>query len=199
MMPLRPRSFTTAATLVVSKSPSAGAYAWIAALARAIPSSVPYTNASIETPSSVSGTSENNAVNAIACDMNAAPSAENRSPAARNTRITRDTTPPRDSVMTPHHLPVALVELVSVLVYGSFVHSAPPASLSDGHVVAPLVLVARIADRVEVSGNGTVTARRGERECRARALPGSDPALVALAPLARCLGASQVAWDGAAK
>lgn len=101
--------------------------------------------------------------------------------------------------MTPLHLPVALVALVTVLVDGSFVPSVPPASLREGRVVAPLELVARIADRVELSAGGTVTARRGERECIARPLPGSDPPLIILAPLARCLGASHVGWDGAAK
>jgi hypothetical protein len=101
--------------------------------------------------------------------------------------------------VTSAHLHAALVALVTVLVDGAFVPSAPPASLRDGRVVAPLELVARIADRVELSAGGIVTARRGERECIARPLPGSDPVLVALAPLARCLGASHVAWDGAAK
>jgi hypothetical protein len=101
--------------------------------------------------------------------------------------------------MTPLHLPVALVALVTVLVDGSFVPSVPPASLREGRVVAPLELVARIADRVELSAGGTVTARRGERACIARPLPGSDPALIILAPLARCLGATHVGWDGAAK
>jgi hypothetical protein len=101
--------------------------------------------------------------------------------------------------MTPHHLPVALLALVTVLVDGSFVPSAPPASLRGGHVVAPLALVARIADRVEISADGTITARRGERECVAASVPGSDPVLVFLAPLARCLGATHVGWDGAAK
>ena len=101
--------------------------------------------------------------------------------------------------MTPHHLLVALAALVTVIVDGSFVPTDPPASLRDGHVVAPLALIARIADRVELSPAGVVSAYRGERACVARPLPGSDPALVALAPLARCLGASHVAWDGTAK
>jgi len=101
--------------------------------------------------------------------------------------------------MTPLHLPVALAALVTILVDGAFVPSAPPASLVDGRVVAPLELVARIADRVELAAGGVVTAHRGERACVAQRLPGTDPALVALAPLARCLGASHVAWDGAAK
>ena len=89
--------------------------------------------------------------------------------------------------------------LVGVLVDGSFVPTAPAASLRDGRVVAPIELVARIADRVETAPDGTVTARRGERTCAARPLPGTDPALVVLAPLARCLGATNVAWDGAGK
>ena len=52
---------------------------------------------------------------------------------------------------------------------------------------------------MESAADGTVTARRGERTCVARPLPGSDPALVVLAPLARCLGASHVGWDSRTK
>jgi hypothetical protein len=91
-----------------------------------------------------------------------------------------------------------LAALVTVVVNGAFVPSDPPASLRDAHVVGPLALVARFADRIDTAPDGTALARRGERVCTARPLAGSDPALVVLAPLARCLGA-HVAWDGAGK
>jgi hypothetical protein len=98
--------------------------------------------------------------------------------------------------MTPLHLlPVALAALVTVLVDGVFVPTVPSASLRDGRVVAPAWLVARIA-----APDGTITARRGERECAARTVAGSDPEpMFALAPLARCLGAQHVAWDARGK
>jgi len=103
--------------------------------------------------------------------------------------------------MTLPHLPsVALAALVVVVVDGTFVPTVPPASLRDGRVVAPLALVARIADRVDAAPGGTITARRGERACAARPVVRDDPEPVfALAPLARCLGARHVAWDGANK
>ncbi len=85
-----------------------------------------------------------------------------------------------------------------VVLNGSFVPSDPPASLRDGRVVGPLMLVARFADRIDVAPDGSVTVRRGERACIAQPLPGSDPALVVLAPLVRCLG-GHVAWDGRGK
>jgi hypothetical protein len=88
--------------------------------------------------------------------------------------------------------------LVTVVVNGSFVPSNPPASLRDGRVAGSLALVARLAERVDVAPDGTVTARRGENVCVVRPPAGSDPALVAIAPLARCLGA-HVAWDNRTK
>ncbi len=101
--------------------------------------------------------------------------------------------------MTPAHpLPIALAALVTVIVDGWFVPSAPSASLRAGRVVAPVALVARIADRVEVGADGRVSARRGERTCVARPDAPGEPELLAIGPLARCLGA-RVAWDGRTK
>ena len=91
-----------------------------------------------------------------------------------------------------------LAAVVTVVVNGAFVPSAPAASLRDARVVGPLTLVARFADRIDGAPDGTVVARRRERACVARPLAGSDPALVLIAPLARCLGA-HVAWDGRGK
>jgi hypothetical protein len=101
--------------------------------------------------------------------------------------------------VTSAHPPVALVALVViVLLNGTFVPSVPPATLRGGRVVAPPVLVARFADRIDVAADGTLTASRGERSCVAHSV---DPAtvLVEVAPLARCLGAQHVGWDARAK
>lgn len=81
---------------------------------------------------------------------------------------------------------------------GSFVPTVPPAELRGARVVAPLDLVARFADRIDVAADGTVSARRGDAACVARPVAGSDPPLIEIAPLARCLG-GHVAWDGRTK
>jgi hypothetical protein len=86
-----------------------------------------------------------------------------------------------------------LAALVAVVVDGTLVPSDPPATVRDGRVVAPLDVVARFTERVDRDG-GEVTARRGDRACVAAVVTGSDPALVALAPLARCLG-GRAGWD----
>jgi hypothetical protein len=96
--------------------------------------------------------------------------------------------------VTGAYLPVALGALVIVVINGTFAPSAPPASLRAGRVVGPPALVAHFADRIDVAGDGTLTATRRGRSCVARAV---DVALelVEIAPLARCLGASHVGWD----
>jgi len=91
--------------------------------------------------------------------------------------------------------PIALAAAVIVVIDGAFVPTAPPAILHDGRVAAPVDLIARIADRIEVNADGTLSATRGERACVARALPDTDPQLVDVAPLARCLGATHVGFD----
>lgn len=93
------------------------------------------------------------------------------------------------------HLPASLAALVAVVIDGTLVPTVPGAGLLGGRVVAPLALVARFSDRVDRAGEDAVTARRGDVVCTGRVVAGSDPALVVLAPLARCLGA-RVAWDG---
>ena len=91
-----------------------------------------------------------------------------------------------------------LAALVTVVVNGAFVPSVPAATLRDARVVGPLGLVARFAERVDTAPDGAVTVRRGERVCIARPRAGEDPALVAIAPLARCLG-GHATWDGRTK
>jgi hypothetical protein len=96
-------------------------------------------------------------------------------------------------------LPLVLAALVTVVVDGALVPSAPQARLIAGRVVAPVGLVARLADSVSVGADGTVTATRGERRCVAPpAEAGTGEPSVALGALARCLGAA-VSWDGRAK
>jgi hypothetical protein len=97
------------------------------------------------------------------------------------------------------HLPALLAALVTIVVDGTLVPSAPPAALKYGRVVVPLDVVARIAGEVETAPDGSIAARRGARWCTAQALAGSDPPLVVLAPLARCLGAGDIRWDGRSK
>ena len=97
--------------------------------------------------------------------------------------------------MSPPYLPVALSALVTVLINGTPAPSSPPAQLAGGHVLAPPVLIAKFADRVTTFPDGGLTATRAERACVA--LPVMEH-MVALAPLARCLGA-HVAWDPQAK
>ncbi len=95
---------------------------------------------------------------------------------------------------TPAYL-LALAGFVTVLVDGAVVPSAPQARLVANRVVAPLALLAHLAERVDI-GAGRVSAVRGERACSAPLLEGdSGVASVALGPLARCLGA-EVSWNG---
>jgi hypothetical protein len=99
--------------------------------------------------------------------------------------------------VTPAHL--ALAALVTVVVDGTVVPSAPPARLVEGRVLAPAALVARLADRVTVAEDGGLTAQRGERACAVRTVDGgAGVPFVVLAPLAQCLGAA-VSWDGGSK
>ncbi|HEX3469016.1 MAG TPA: hypothetical protein VHT05_13140 [Candidatus Elarobacter sp.] len=100
--------------------------------------------------------------------------------------------------MTSAQSGAALAALVIVVVNGAFVPSAPPAMLVSGRVVAPPVLVARFADRIDVADDGTLIATRGARTCAARSV-GTAVVLIALAPLARCLGAEHVGWDARTK
>lgn len=100
--------------------------------------------------------------------------------------------------MTSAYLPVALAALALVVVNGTFVPSAPPASLRAGRVVGPPALVAHFADRIDVAPDGTLSATRGERTCVARPVD-AVLGLVELAPLARCLGAVHVVWDARTK
>jgi hypothetical protein len=93
---------------------------------------------------------------------------------------------------------VALASLVTVMVDGAFVASAPPPLLVDGRILAPPALVAQLADRVDVASDGSLTAQRGNLRCAAAPAAVGDPAPVALAPLLRCLGA-ELHWDAAAK
>jgi hypothetical protein len=94
------------------------------------------------------------------------------------------------------HLIVAA--LVTVVLDGAPAPSAPPARLVGGRVLAPVPLIARLADRVTVAPDGGLTAQRGERACIARIVGTEDAPLVELAPLARCLGAA-VSWDPASR
>ena len=56
--------------------------------------------------------------------------------------------------MTPVQLSLVLAALVTVLVDGALVPSAPEVRLIAGRVVAPVGLVARLADSVEVGPGG---------------------------------------------
>lgn len=94
--------------------------------------------------------------------------------------------------MTPPQIPVAA--FVALLIDGVFAPAAPPAQLLDGRVLAPAAFVARIADRVALGEDGTMRAERGQHKCSARTQTVGEAAFVAVAPLARCLGAN-VAWD----
>ncbi len=93
--------------------------------------------------------------------------------------------------MNAPYLPVALSAIVTVVLNGVTTPSAPPAQLVGGHVLAPPALIAKFADRVTTFPDGGLTATRGERACDAQPVMQH---MVALAPLARCLGA-HVAWD----
>jgi hypothetical protein len=91
-----------------------------------------------------------------------------------------------------------LAALVTVVLDGAPAPSAPPARLVGGRVLAPIALIARLADRVTVAADGGLTAQRGERACVARTIGAEGAAFVELAPLARCLGAT-VSWDAASR
>lgn len=99
-----------------------------------------------------------------------------------------------ESDVTSFYLALVLGAAIDVVVDGTLVPSAPPARLAAGRVVVPVAVVTRLAESVTVLPAGdALNAVRAGHACAAPIVEGT----VALAPLARCLGA-HVAWDPAA-